>query len=139
MRAGPFSTLPSETGFGVKSRPGKAILAKPGVSLGKAAPLMLALLAACASAPDRVSPAAARSPETLASAKSFAAPASAWPQQDWWTSYKDAQLDALINEALAASPSIAQAEARLRIANAVVDAASATRSPSVNLNASAAV
>src|SRR5580765_1479736 len=37
-----------------------------------------------------------------------------WPADTWWTGYGDAQLDRLINEALAGAPSIAVAEARLR-------------------------
>lgn len=58
-------------------------------------------------------------PTELQSAQALAAPAAAWPQADWWRAYNDPQLDALIEEALAHSPTLAQAEARLRAANAV--------------------
>ena len=50
----------------------------------------------------------------------------------WWTSYADPQLNALIAEALAGAPSLAQAEARLRQAEAIaqqVGASASRRSP----------
>ncbi|MGC1730546.1 MAG: hypothetical protein WA747_14350, partial [Steroidobacteraceae bacterium] len=40
----------------------------------------------------------------------------AWPQDGWWHSYGDSQLDALVAQALAGSPSLEIAEARLRAA-----------------------
>src|SRR5256885_8063686 len=44
--------------------------------------------------------------------------AAAWPTEQWWRGYGDPQLDALIAEALAGSPSLEIAEARLRSAQA---------------------
>ena len=52
----------------------------------------------------------------LGSAQSFSAPAAAWPDGGWWHAYQDPQLDALIEEALRASPDLDLAQARLSAA-----------------------
>ena len=44
----------------------------------------------------------------------------AWPTDAWWRAYRDAQLDALMDKALGASPTLAAARARLAVAQAVV-------------------
>lgn len=69
--------------------------------------------------------------QQLGSAKSFSAPASAWPGDYWWRAYADPQLDALIGEALRDSPDLAIAQARLHAARAVVEGASASRIPEI--------
>jgi NodT family efflux transporter outer membrane factor (OMF) lipoprotein len=61
----------------------------------------------------------------------------AWPAQDWWITLGDAQLDVLIEEALRSSPSLAEADARARLAQAQADATNAARGPSLNANSSA--
>ena len=63
------------------------------------------------------------------------APVAAAP--NWWTSFHDPQLDRLISEALHDSPTLAQAEARLRAALAQSEIAHAATLPSAKLNASA--
>jgi len=55
-----------------------------------------------------------------------------WPTKQWWTRYDDPQLDSLVSEALAKNPSLAAAQARLRIANAAVQGARAVRLPQLN-------
>ena len=60
----------------------------------------------------------------------------AWPTADWWKKLGDAQLDALIAEALQNNPGLAVADARSRAAQAQVGAADAARKPSVNGGAS---
>jgi NodT family efflux transporter outer membrane factor (OMF) lipoprotein len=105
----------------------------------RAATLLYTLaLTACAglSPPaDRPQPKAA---ESFATEQSFAAPAGNWPVEAWWKGYGDDQLDTLIDEALAGSPTIAIAQARLRRAEALAGiAASATR-PQVSANATTA-
>ena len=60
----------------------------------------------------------------------------AWPEQDWWRAYGDAQLDALIDEALRESPSLGVAQARLRQAEAMTQFAGAPLLPEVSGNAS---
>jgi NodT family efflux transporter outer membrane factor (OMF) lipoprotein len=49
-----------------------------------------------------------------------------WPAEDWWKLYKDPQLDALMSEALAQSPTLDLAAARLRLAQAVASVAKAS-------------
>lgn len=95
-------------------------------------------VAACASLPlprERLSQ--IKSADTYASEQSFAAPAGQWPTESWWVVYGDSQLDALMAEALADSPSIAVANARLRRAQAVAEIAGAARQPQLSANTSA--
>jgi NodT family efflux transporter outer membrane factor (OMF) lipoprotein len=66
---------------------------------------------------------------TLAQAQLSAA---AWPARDWWRRYSDPQLDALVEEALAASPGMRAAEARVRQAAAAAASAGAALAPQVN-------
>jgi NodT family efflux transporter outer membrane factor (OMF) lipoprotein len=62
---------------------------------------------------------------------------SAWPADGWWRSYGDPQLDALIDEALAGSPSLATAQARLRAAQGQAVAARGARLPNTTVSAAA--
>ena len=59
----------------------------------------------------------------------------AWPDDRWWREFGDPQLDALMGEALAGSPSLQVAQARLREAQAVATSASAARWPNTAVNA----
>jgi NodT family efflux transporter outer membrane factor (OMF) lipoprotein len=59
----------------------------------------------------------------------------AWPADNWWHVYSDPQLDALMSEALAGSPSLQMAQARLREAQAVATRASAPLLPETTVNA----
>jgi NodT family efflux transporter outer membrane factor (OMF) lipoprotein len=61
--------------------------------------------------------------------------AAAWPADGWWQGYGDAQLDALVAEALAGSPTLEIAQARLRAAQAQTVAARGVRAPQVTLDA----
>ncbi len=85
------------------------------------------------------SPAAAelKSPADLESGRSLAAPTAAWPADRWWTAYGDAQLNALMDEALTGSPDLAAAQARVRRAEAVQGSARAALYPTLNAEASA--
>lgn len=56
----------------------------------------------------------------------------AWPAQDWWRAYGDAQLDRLVEGARAASPTVAGALARVRQAAALEGLAAAALSPQAN-------
>ena len=97
---------------------------------------LFGLLAGC-SAPDlgpRPVPAA---PESLASDKSFADAAGAWPVEGWWQEWGDSQLDTLIAEGLAGSPDIAAAAARVRAADALAQQAGAALMPRLGAEASA--
>lgn len=106
------------------------IRVRPSLAAGLAA-----VLAACASVPDRTPAAAAQTPESLVSTQSLQAASAAWPATDWWRAYNDPQLTGLIDEALAHSPTLAEAQARLRAANAARAARAGAAGPSVALNA----
>jgi len=62
--------------------------------------------------------------------------ASSWPADDWWRRFGDPQLDALVDEALAGSPSLQVAEARLRAAQGRAITARAALAPTGTLDAS---
>lgn len=61
--------------------------------------------------------------------------AAVWPRDDWWKVYNDTQLNGLVDEALQGSPSLASAQARLRVAEAQARQAGAARLPSVSADA----
>ena len=90
-----------------------------------------ALLAACVSPAERDAPAARTiEPSSLESQRTIgASPAGEWPGTRWWTVFGDAQLDGLVEEALAGSPTLRVARARVAQAGALVDAALANASP----------
>jgi NodT family efflux transporter outer membrane factor (OMF) lipoprotein len=56
----------------------------------------------------------------------------AWPTTEWWRRYGDTQLDTLVDEALAKSPTMSAAQARLAQANALVGGARAPLFPHVD-------
>ena len=85
----------------------------------------------CAQLPHMDSPPALKKVEQLSSSNSFSAPSVAWPGDEWWRAYGDAQLDALIEEALRGSPDLELAQARVHAAMAAVQGAHATRLPEV--------
>jgi NodT family efflux transporter outer membrane factor (OMF) lipoprotein len=79
------------------------------------------VLAACATLPAPGPARTAKAAQAYQTAQSMAGPERPWPADDWWTAYGDAQLDGLIREGLAGSPSLAVAEARIRKAQAQED------------------
>jgi NodT family efflux transporter outer membrane factor (OMF) lipoprotein len=84
-------------------------------------------------------PAAQLAPQALTADRALTGAqvdASAWPKDGWWHSYGDPQLDTLVAEALAGSPSLAIAEARLRAAQGQALAAHAALLPTVSADAS---
>jgi NodT family efflux transporter outer membrane factor (OMF) lipoprotein len=98
--------------------------------------LALGLLTACA--PDLGPLPQPKSEAGLASQKSFTAPATDWPAQDWWTAYKDPQLNTLIAEGLDGSPDIRIADARVKEADAAARQSGAALYPHLTANGSAA-
>jgi len=89
-------------------------------------------LAGCANYKDIGSNQKPRDINTLAASQTLRAPASDWPRQLWWTGFGDAQLDALIEEALAHSPSLETAAARLAAARAATGSARSNLYPSID-------
>ena len=96
--------------------------------------LVTSLLAACASPGDSRSQATPGNANRLAATQSLAAIQSdaAWPAADWWKRFGDPQLDALIDEALAGSPTLRVADARVRKAVAAAGVANAARAPQLS-------
>ncbi|MDP5007778.1 MAG: TolC family protein, partial [Glaciimonas sp.] len=60
----------------------------------------------------------------------------AWPNTTWWQIYRDPQLDQLIQQAIAQSPTLKIAQARIRQANAMAGIANAATLPKIGASAS---
>ena len=91
----------------------------------------LALFSLAACAPNLGDKPEIQPPGNYETAKSFAAPVAAWPQEAWWKAYGDPQLDQLSEEALAGSPDLKMAAARVRAAEAMADISEAMLWPTV--------
>ena len=108
--------------------------------MNKLLPLAIAsaLLAGCASSNGLVAEGSLRDPATLSAGKSLGnakVSDAAWPSERWWASFGDPQLDALVDEALSASPALDAADARTRKAIAQAGLADAARKPSLGAGA----
>ncbi len=93
-------------------------------------------LSACATLPPAAPARVAKAPETYAVSQALAGPDRDWPADAWWTAYGDTQLDGLMGEALAGSPTLAAAEARVRRAQSLAAQARAQQLPTVSANGS---
>ncbi|MET1755467.1 efflux transporter outer membrane subunit [Novosphingobium sp. RD2P27] len=82
-----------------------------------------------------------RTPAMLDTSRTFATaePSAEWPRQEWWRAYGDPQLDALVAEALAGSPSVAAAEARIRQARGAAEVVGSQLLPQIGGQGSAGV
>jgi NodT family efflux transporter outer membrane factor (OMF) lipoprotein len=107
---------------------------RPAVRAAALASAGAAVLALAACAPDLGPRPQPKPLAAYATQKTFQAPPAPWPSQDWWTRYGDPELDALVAEALKGSPSLAQAQARLRAAEAQAMEAGAALVPQVTAN-----
>ncbi|SDV51582.1 efflux transporter outer membrane subunit [Chitinasiproducens palmae] len=98
------------------------------------AALLASLLAGCAD-PSGIAPRETPRPlTTLAPGAAIEAAArdAAWPATQWWQALGDPQLDALMTRALADSPTLSVANARVREAEALAENATASRGPTLN-------
>jgi NodT family efflux transporter outer membrane factor (OMF) lipoprotein len=100
--------------------------------------LALGLLGGCAPIPDLGARLELRQPSAKDAAISFAGPAKGWPSDAWWRDFADPVLDGLMIEALAGSPDIAQATARINAADALSQQSGAALLPNVTGDASVA-
>jgi len=93
--------------------------------------LNLALLAACADPGGIVHRSVMVDPASLEAQRSLPdeATAAAWPELDWWRRFGDPQLDALVEEGLAGSPSIRLARSRVDQALAAAQVTRAAGQP----------
>jgi NodT family efflux transporter outer membrane factor (OMF) lipoprotein len=101
--------------------------------------LCCACLAGCASMQGIAPQATSRDANALASQRALAGASvrdAAWPTSDWWKAYEDPQLDALMDEALAANPTLNIAAARTRKALAAAQASESALSPRIDASAS---
>lgn len=94
------------------------------------------MLAGCVTPPNLGPAPVVKPPGAYAASKSFDVSVAAWPQSRWWRVYKDDQLDSLIEEGLRTAPTMAQAAARLRRAEALIDQSKAGLYPVVSADAS---
>jgi len=95
--------------------------------------LLLALCtSACASVPDLGPMPVASTAPVAAAAQTLAGTGSEWPGEGWWQHYQDPQLSQLIDEALAGSPDLAVAAARIRAADGYARQAGAALAPTVD-------
>lgn len=88
-------------------------------------------LTGCASPGAQITPHALLSPQEAGAGET----GTAWPSQRWWAAFGDAQLDTLVERALAAQPSLQSTQTRLRQAQAALDAAGAAELPQVAFSA----
>ncbi|APA68414.1 hypothetical protein YQ44_11905 [Janthinobacterium sp. 1_2014MBL_MicDiv] len=107
------------------------------LSLGILALSVSLALAGCASIP----PDAQRLPQqdlaTIQLAADIHLASEGWPAAQWWRQFRDPQLDQLVEQALAASPGLDVAHARIGSALSAFDARHAERGPRVDVNAAA--
>lgn len=106
---------------------------------GAAAALAATLtLASCASMNGMTTHSSIDAPANLAASKSLGdaqfSPA-AWPHRDWWKRFDDPQLDRLMDEALAGSPTLRIAQARARKALSYAEAQESSLYPRVDSDA----
>lgn len=97
-----------------------------------------ALLSACATSAGLAPRVRLRGAEHLAASRSLhrARVDGRWPSPRWWSSFGDPQLDRLIEQGLATSPTLQQAEARTRLALAAAHAAQSARLPHLGVSGS---
>jgi NodT family efflux transporter outer membrane factor (OMF) lipoprotein len=75
--------------------------------------------------------------QTSATLANTAVSTDAWPDSQWWTQFQDPQLNQLIAEGLAGSPTLRVAEARTRAALAQARVAQSARLPQVDAKGTA--
>ncbi|RYY91481.1 MAG: RND transporter, partial [Comamonadaceae bacterium] len=101
-----------------------------------AATMAAVLLAGCASTAGIEPQARLRTPGSFGlPAGAAAAPEAAAVPAQWWTGFGDPQLDKLVAQALADSPNLKVAQARLARARSVLEVASAATLPQVEASA----
>ena len=105
----------------------------------KTAPAILLslLLGACAVPSPMGNTPTLRHANTVASDSLNGPDGASWPQESWWRDYGDAQLTALIEEAIKDSPTLAEAQAKLRIAQGYARTANAALLPTLSASGDA--
>ncbi|WP_395063255.1 efflux transporter outer membrane subunit [Paraburkholderia silvatlantica] len=115
----------------MKSQTSESSIGARTLKLGVSA-IAMAALAACANYAGIHSDAKMAQPQQFETAQSLPQEQGHWPSADWVDQFGDAQLKALIAEALQGSPSVEQAKARVAQAQAYSETAKAGTLPRVD-------
>jgi len=100
---------------------------------GRAVTLAATLLTgACAAVPNLGPKPMPHVASDYASSASLAPSESAWPADGWWIRYGDPQLNSMMDEALAGSPDLEAAAARMRAAEGFAQRAGAALKPTID-------
>lgn len=99
----------------------------------------LATISACAAIPPSATGPDFSSPTDYQTDRSLPSGQGQWPGAEWWNSYRDPQLSALITEAMVSVPTVRIAEARLRQAQAAFEQQGSQLAPSLQANGSSQV
>jgi len=91
-------------------------------------------LGACANTGDVAPRATLVDPVKVADGLATSSSRTAWPRDNWWTGWQDPQLDALVADAIADSPAIRIAQARIDRSVELVRIAGASRYPVASAN-----
>lgn len=94
---------------------------------------MTLALAACVMPPRKLEHPALRDDVPLAGLPT--SERAGWPAADWWTAYRDDQLDSLINQAMRQAPDLALAQSRVGSAEQSIRAAAAQAELNISGNA----
>jgi NodT family efflux transporter outer membrane factor (OMF) lipoprotein len=94
--------------------------------------ILVAVLSACANYAGIHSDQQMAQPQQFNTTQSLPSESGHWPAADWADQFGDAQLKALLEEALKGSPTIAQARARIAGAQAYAETAKASTMPRVD-------
>jgi NodT family efflux transporter outer membrane factor (OMF) lipoprotein len=92
------------------------------------------MLAGCVTVPKLGRAPEIKPAQSYATAESFRAPEADWPTDHWWNAYGDPQLDQLVEEALKGSPTVVQAQARVRKAESLAREAKGAIYPAISAN-----
>ena len=112
-------------------------LTRPALASGCVFALCVALVSGCAQIPPQESAPILKPINQYQAQQSFSGPEKVWPQENWWSVYRDSQLDLLIAEGLKESPSMTIAAARLRRAESMAQVAGSALQPQLAAHASA--
>jgi NodT family efflux transporter outer membrane factor (OMF) lipoprotein len=113
-------------------KPSTIIHSTRDTALNMAAAGAVVLLTACANFQGIAPSAVATDRVTLPTPGAIDQTQNAWPKENWWSAYGDPQLDQLIRHALATSPNLATAQARIARAQAAVELTQAAARPQLN-------
>ncbi len=92
---------------------------------------LILIIGGCANYDGIGSTAKLRATESFATQKTFAVTTGDWPTQQWWRQFNDAQLNTLIDAALAHNPTLDAAAARIKFAQAYAGTARSALYPQI--------